>query len=286
VYVRFPAGERATVDSLHSMWIDVPGRGKVPFSVVGEASELIGVSVINRFNRQRVVNVEADVDKAMVEPGRVNRDIETKLLPEILARYPGVTSRLAGEAEEQAETTDSLRLGLIAVLLMIYAALAVPLRSYGQPLIIMAVIPFGVVGAILGHFILGSSVSMLSAIGMIGLTGIVVNDSLVLVDHIRQRLNASGENWRQAVVDGGVRRFRAVVLTSVTTFMGLLPIQLETSLQAQFVKPMAISIAFGVLFATFVTLFLVPVLYYVGRDIRKLVGREDPDPGPQSQAAA
>ena len=283
VYVRFPAGERATVDSLHSMWIDVPGRGKVPFSVVGEAKELVGISVINRFNRQRVVNVEADIDKSMVEPGLVNRDIATRLLPEILPRYPGVTSRLSGEAEEQAETTDSLRLGLIAVLLMIYAALAVPLRSYGLPLIIMSVIPFGLVGAILGHFIVGSSVSMLSAIGMIGLTGIVVNDSLVLVDHIRSRLDEGGENWRQAVIEGGVRRFRAVVLTSVTTFMGLLPIQLETSLQAQFVKPMAISIGFGVLFATFVTLFLVPALYYVGQDIRRLTGR--PEPEPETRAA-
>ncbi len=273
VYVRFPAGERATLESLRSMWIDVPGRGKVPFEVVGEARERTGVSVINRFNRQRVVNVEADVDKAMVEPSLVNEAITSKLLPEILSRYPGVSPRLSGEAEDQEKTTDTLGLGLIAVLLMIYAALAVPLRSYGLPLIIMSVIPFGLVGAILGHLILGNNVSVLSAIGMIGLTGIVVNDSLVMVDHISARIRAGGESWRSAVVEGGVRRFRPVVLTSVTTFMGLLPIQLEASLQAQFVKPMAISIGFGVLFATFITLFLVPVLYFVGRDVSEWLGK-------------
>ncbi len=273
VYVRFPARERATVESLRSMWIDIPGRGKVPFEVVGEARERIGVSVINRFNRQRVVNVEADVDKSRVEPGVVNQEIVSRLLPEILSRYPGVSSRLSGEAEEEAETADSLALGAATIMLMIYAALAVPLRSYGLPLIIMSVIPFGIVGAILGHLILGSSISILSVIGMIGLSGIVINDSLVLVDHIGERLRTQGEHWRDAVIEGGVRRFRPVLLTSVTTFMGLLPIQLETSIQAQFVKPMAISIAFGVLFATFVTLFLVPVLYFVGRDISQLLGK-------------
>ena len=134
-------------------------------------------------------------------------------------------------------------------------------------------------GAILGHLIVGSPVSMLSAIGMLGLTGIVVNDSLVMVDNINERLRSQAEHWRDAVIKGAVQRFRPVVLTSVTTFMGLLPIQLETSLQAQFVKPMAISVGFGVLFATFVTLLLVPVLYYIGRDIKALFGSAAPEPG-------
>jgi multidrug efflux pump subunit AcrB len=274
VYVRFPENERATVESLRSMWIDVPGRGKVPFEVVGEAIERTGVSVINRFNRQRVVNVQADVDKSRTEPGVVIKEVFNQQLPQILARYPGVSPRLSGEAEDEAETTDSLLLGSVTIIIMIYAALAVPLRSYSLPLIIMSVIPFGIVGAILGHLIVGSSVSVLSVIGMIGLTGIVVNDSLVMVDHISERLRNTAEHWRHAVVEGGVRRFRPVLLTSVTTFMGLLPIQLETSIQAQFVKPMAVSIAFGVMFATFVTLFLVPVLYFVGKDIGRLLGRK------------
>jgi multidrug efflux pump subunit AcrB len=282
--VRLPAKNRESLDALRLLWIDVPGRGKVPFDVVGEAVERTGVSVINRFNRQRVVNVRADVDKILVEPGALNSDIARNVLPEILKRHPSVSQRLAGEAEEQAESTSALGLGFVAVLVMIYAALAVPLRSYGLPLIIMAVIPFGLTGAVLGHFILGASVSVLSVIGMIGLTGIVVNDSLVLVDHINHRLQRGGEDWRDAVVNGAVRRFRPVVLTSLTTFVGLLPIQLETALQAQFVKPMAISVAFGVLFATAVTLVLVPVLYFVGRDIRGLFGASDESSLPEPVA--
>ncbi len=272
-YVRLPRAHRDSLNALQLLWIDVPGRGKVPFDAVGTAQEQTGVSVINRFNRQRVVNVQADVDKARLEPGAVNRDIVSNILPGILARHPGVKHRLAGEAEAQAESTGSLQWGFIAVLIMIYAALAVPLRSYVQPFIIMTVIPFGLTGAVLGHLIVGIDVSILSAIGMIGLTGIVVNDSLVLVDHINHRLHERGEAWRDAVVNGAVRRFRPVVLTSITTFVGLAPIQLETAIQAQFVKPMAVSVAFGVLFATAVTLVLVPVLYFVGRDIAGLMGR-------------
>ena len=271
---RKPAAARTSLEALHALWNDGPGRGKGPFDVVGTARERTGVSVINRFNRQRVVNVMSDLDKALLEPGEVNSQIVREVLPPILAKYPAVTHRLGGQAEQQAESTSSLGFGFIAILVMIYAALAVPLRSYGQPIIIMAVIPFGLTGAVLGHFIVGSDVSILSTIGMIGLTGIVVNDSLVLVDHINHRLQEETESWQQAVINGAVRRFRPVVLTSITTFIGLAPIQLETAIQAQFVKPMATSVAFGVLFATFVTLVLVPVLYFVGRDIKVLFSRE------------
>jgi multidrug efflux pump subunit AcrB len=275
VYVRLPAEHRNSPDALHSLWIDVPARGKIPFDVVGEAVARTGVSEINRYNRQRVVNVIADVDKAVIEPGEVNSEITRDLLPPILERHPGISYRMAGQAEEQEKSAGSLGLGFVAVLVMIYAALAVPLRSYGLPVIIMTVIPFGLVGAVLGHLIVGSDVSILSTIGMIGLTGIVVNDSLVLVDHINHRLRDRGEFWKDAVINGAVRRFRPVVLTSVTTFLGLLPIQLESSIQAEFVKPMAISVGFGVLFATFVTLVLVPVLYYVGRDFKAMLGLSD-----------
>ncbi|TDG12129.1 efflux RND transporter permease subunit [Seongchinamella unica] len=276
VYVRLPAEHRRSLNALHSLWIDVPGRGKVPFDVVGTAEERSGVSVINRFNRQRVVNVLSDLDKTRLEPGEVNAQIVREVLPPILQKYPAVSHRLSGQAEQQAESTSALGLGFVGILVMIYAALAVPLRSYGQPIIIMSVIPFGLTGAVMGHFIMGNDVSILSMIGMIGLTGIVVNDSLVLVDHINHRLEKGREAWQQAVVNGAARRFRPVVLTSITTFIGLVPIQLETAIQAQFVKPMAISVAFGVLFATFVTLVLVPVLYFVGRDIKALFVREAP----------
>jgi multidrug efflux pump subunit AcrB len=155
------------------------------------------------------------------------------------------------------------------MLIMIYAALAIPLKSYGQPLLIMAVIPFGLVGAILGHLLLGKDLSVISIIGIVAMCGVVVNDSLVLVDYINQR-RQEGLEWASAVMEAGERRFRAVILTSVTTFVGLLPIQLETSIQAQFLKPMAISVAFGVLFATVMTLLLVPVLYFIAKDAQAL----------------
>jgi multidrug efflux pump subunit AcrB len=270
VYVRFPESQRSELDTLKDMWIRLPDGRRVPFAVVGEARERIGVSTINRFNRKRVVNVLGNVDKSRVEPGEVNAAIVDELLPPILERHPGVSARLSGEAEAQAETGRTLLLGLVAILLMIYAALAIPLKSYLQPLIIMAVIPFGLGGAVLGHFLLGKEVSILSIIGMLGLVGVVVNDSLVLVDYINHRIG-EGRHWAEAVLDAGVRRFRAVVLTSVTTFVGLLPIQLETSIQSNFVKPMAISVAFGVLFSTVITLLLVPSLYYIGRDLHDLL---------------
>ncbi len=278
VYVRLPQADRKSLESLHSLWINVPGRGKVPFDVVGTAVQRTGVSVINRFDRRRVVNVRADVDKTRIEPGEVNASVMKDVMPGIAKRHPGISYRLAGEGETQADSTTALEWGFVAIVVMIYGALAIPLRSYKQPLIIMSVIPFGLTGAVLGHLILGNSVSILSVIGMIGLTGIVVNDSLVMVDHINHRLNDRGEYWRDAVLNGAVRRFRPVVLTSLTTFMGLLPIQMETSIQAQFVKPMAISVAFGVLFATAVTLLLVPILYYVGQDLRRLFGGRDEVP--------
>jgi multidrug efflux pump subunit AcrB len=153
---------------------------------------------------------------------------------------------------------------------MIFAALAIPLKSYVEPLLIMSVIPFGIVGAILGHLLLGKDMSMLSVIGILGLVGVVVNDSLVMVDFINHHID-EGHDWPEAVTQAGPQRFRAVILTSITTFLGLVPIQLETSIQSEFVKPMAISIAFGVLFATFVTLFLVPVLYFIARDVSERV---------------
>lgn len=273
VYVRFPEHRRASLDSLKTMWIETPGGQKVPFDVVGTVHARTGVSTINHFNRQRVVNVRAEVNKSLVEPGKVNGALREKILPAVLAQYPDVNFRFRGEAEAQEDSSATLLLGVIVVLIMIYAALAIPLKSYAQPFLIMSAIPFGIVGAFLGHFILGKEINVLSVVGMVGLTGIVVNDSLVLVDYINHRIE-QGAHWRDAVMQAGVRRFRAVILTSVTTFMGLLPIQLETSIQSEFVKPMAISVAFGVLFATLVTLFLVPVLFFVANDLKRLVVRE------------
>ncbi len=265
VYARFPASERNSLQTLRNMWVHLPNGNKVPFTVVGEIHERTGISVINRIDRRRVVNVQADVNKSLLEPGQVLTVLEQEIIPAVLADYPNVNYRFTGEAEEQADTTESLLLTGLIMIMMVYAALAIPLKSYTQPLLIMSVIPFGVVGALVGHLLMGKDISIISIIGMVALSGVVINDSLVLVDYINQRMR-TGQDWAAAVLAAGERRFRAVILTSATTFMGLLPIQLETSIQAQFLKPMAISIAFGVLFSTFVTLLLVPVLYFIARD--------------------
>jgi len=279
VYARFPKSERDSIEALHSMWIRLPNGKEVPFDVVGEIVESTGVSAINRIDRTRVVNIQADVDKSRIAPSKVLDSLKDGVLADINKHYPSVKVHLGGEAEEQEQNTTALKLGSLVVLILIFAALAIPLKSYGQPLIIMSVIPFGAFGAIAGHLLLGKDLSIISIIGIVALIGIVVNDSLVLVDYINQERKA-GLPWRTAVLTAGERRFRAVVLTSATTFMGLLPIQLEASIQAQFLKPMAISVAFGVLFATTVTLILVPILIFVVNDIRRqfyrLIGKERP----------
>ena len=272
VYVRLPADDRAKISSLESLWIRLPDGRKVPFSVVGEVRELVGLSEINRIDRKRVVNVLADINKLVVEPGEVNRILTSEILPVILQQYPGVSYHLGGEAEDTEQTSSSLQYGLVVVLLMIFGALAIPLKSYVEPLLIMSVIPFGIIGAIIGHLVLGMDVSMLSVIGIVGLVGVVVNDSLVMVDFINHYID-EGHEWREAVLEAGPMRFRAVILTSITTFLGLLPIQLETSIQSEFVKPMATSVAFGVLFATFVTLILVPVMYFISKDMDRLLAK-------------
>jgi multidrug efflux pump subunit AcrB len=278
VYVRLPEEARTRLETLQSLWINLPDGRRVPFSVVGSAREQTGLSVINRIDLSRVVDVQADVDKSQVSSSEVTDLIERTMLPDILARHPSVRYSVAGEVEEQRETSQGLLYGSLIVLILIYAALAIPLKSYLEPLLIMSVIPFGVTGAFLGHLILGMDVSILSAIGIIGLIGVVVNDSLVLVDFINHYID-EGHDWKSAVLEAGPMRFRAVMLTSLTTFLGLLPIQLETSIQAQFVKPMATSVAFGIFFSTAVTLFLVPTLYYVSQDFRRLFARRPLVPG-------
>lgn len=269
VYVRLPEQQRSRLDALQELWINLPDGRRVPFPMVGTASEQTGLSVIQRVDLSRVVNVQADVNKSVTSSSEVIALIERSVLPDILARHPSVRYDVAGEVEEQRDTSSGLLYGMIIVLILIYAALAIPLKSYLEPLLIMSVIPFGVTGAFLGHLILGMDVSVLSAIGIIGLIGVVVNDSLVLVDHINHYVD-EGHDWRTAVLEAGPSRFRAILLTSLTTFLGLLPIQLETSLQAQFVKPMATSVAFGIFFSTAVTLFLVPTLYYISQDLRQV----------------
>ncbi len=268
VMVRFPRAERDSVGYLDNMKIRTAAGGRVPFGAVAEVELTESPSLIRRFDRERAVQVSAEVDKEKYEPKKIQDDIMNKELPQVLANFPGVRSRLSGASLQQVEIqSDLLRGGLLAVFL-IYALMAIPLKSYAQPLIIMSVIPFGIIGALIGHLILGIPVSMTSYFGIIALSGVVVNDSLILVDFVN-RERAAGVELVQAVRNAARSRFRAILLTSLTTFLGLAPIAIfETSLQAMIVVPMAASLAFGILFATVITLFLIPVLYLILNDFK------------------
>ncbi|RUO26070.1 acriflavin resistance protein [Aliidiomarina minuta] len=267
VMVRYPLSERQSIGNLENMRIRTADGRQIPFNAVAEAIEADGYSTISRVNGVRSVNVRARVDTDRVEPFTIIRDIRANYIPDILAQYPNVTFGLEGASQDEQDALGSLATGAIFALFGIYALMAIPLRSYSQPLIIMSVIPFGIIGAVAGHWILGMPISILSLFGIIALAGVVVNDSLILVDYVNKS-REHGDSLKQAVVDAGCARFRAIVLTSLTTFAGLLPIVLERSLQAQMVIPMAISLAFGILFATVITLLLIPCLYLVLDDLK------------------
>ncbi len=278
VMVRYPVEERETLASLEDMRIRTSTGAEVPFSFAGRAEFGRGFATIQRIDRRRVLNITADVDPAVVTANEVVGDLEANVLPELLAGYPGIQSSFAGEQEEQRQTFEGLFEALGVALIVIYALLAIPFRSYLQPMIVMSAIPFGLIGAVMGHLAVGLSLTMLSLLGLIALTGVVVNDSLVMVDFINRRV-AAGMKVGEAIRDAGAARFRPIVLTSLTTFVGLLPLLLERSFQAQFLVPMAVSLAFGVLFATAITLLLVPALYAILNDFRSQVavhGRQPP----------
>ena len=268
VMVRYPEQQRRSVDSLYHMRIQAPGGARVPFAYVADAKVGQGYSTIRRVDRNRVVNVTADVNKKLGNVNQVVSDLRP-YLDELRIRFPSVRYTFEGEQREQSESYGSLYFGALFVLFAIYSLLAIPFRSYLQPIIVMLIIPFSVVGAILGHMIMGMNLSIMSIMGLLALAGVVVNDSLVLVDWINRR-RREGMGTKDAVRNAGVARFRAILLTSLTTFAGLMPLIFEKSTQAQFLIPMAVSLGFGILFATFITLILVPVCYLLLEDITGL----------------
>ena len=239
--------------------------------MLGDVVELIeteGVSYIRRESGYRSVYVWGAIDEEQVEPNEVVKQIKDELLPQLFERYPNVRTELGGSIEEQQAQQNEQIMFFVAGMILVYILLAVPLKSYGQPLIIMSVIPFSMTGAIWGHFLLGLDLSMMSTFGLIAAAGVVINDSLVMTDFINQR-RRQGMAIKEAVVEAGCARFRAITLTSITTFCGVLPIMFETSLQATFVIPMAVGLGFAVMYATLVTLVLVPCLYLILQDLHK-----------------
>ncbi len=258
VYVRLPEDERDAISDVERYMIRVPG-GEVPLNQVAEATFGEAPSVVRRKDGRRVVTVTADVVPTVVTGQEISDQLVSEVLPALAKDYPQLLYSFGGEQEEQAESFGALGRGFLLVLFVMYALLAIPFRSYIQPIIIMSAVPFGVIGAIIGHLILGISVGILSLFGIIGVAGVVVNDSLVMIDFINER-RLAGRRMRDAIIDGAKARFRPILLTSITTFLGVAPLVLETSLQAQFLIPMAASLAFGVVFATAILMLLVPAL--------------------------
>ena len=286
VMVRYPREDRRSIANLENMRIRTPSGDEVPFYSVADISFGTAFSRINRQNRKRTVTVSADIDPQVVEPGEIIKEISDEYIPELLSRHPGVSYGLEGASLEEIELIRNLTVASVAALFLIYALIAIPLHSYTQPLVIMSVIPFGLIGAMVGHIVLGKAISMFSLFGLIALAGVVVNDSLIMIDFINKARQA-GLPVKEAVIQSGTQRFRAIVVTSLTTAVGLMPIMAEKSVQAQFVQPMAISLSFGIIFATVITLFLIPSLYMLQldfgvwiHDMRDLLLGRDPAPRP------
>lgn len=268
VMLRYPAGQRRSLSNLENMMIRSADGTEVPFTEVARISSARGPSVLYRIDRKRTLNVTADANKDTADIDAIKRDLNT-FLAELVSAHPQIAWSLEGEAKEQRETLTTIFTGVAGVLCVIYALLAIPFRSYLQPLVVMTIIPFSLIGAILGHLLMGMALSITSLLGILALSGIVVNDSLVLVDYIN-RQRAKGIDMMDAVRNAGVARFRAIILTSLTTFAGLMPLLFDKSTQAQFLIPMAVSLGFGILFATLITLVLVPANYLIMEDIQRL----------------
>ncbi|KXJ54252.1 MAG: acriflavin resistance protein [Colwellia sp. Phe_37] len=274
VMVRYPLEQRSSVGHVDDVMIQAPNGAELPLSELATITLKEGVTRIRRENGNRTINVWASVDAEQVEPFKVATDIRDNFIPELLRKYPQVQSEVSGSIQEEMESASSQIRDFVISSLIIFSLLAIPLKSYAQATMIMVVIPFGVIGAVLGHFILGMDLSALSVMGILAAAGVVVNDSLVMVDYVNNA-RKRGERLKDAVMHAGTKRFRAILLTSITTFIGLVPIIFfEVSAQAQIVIPMAVSLAFGVLFATIVTLVLIPCLYLIIEDLRVMLRRK------------
>ena len=266
VLVRYSESERRSLETLYRMRIRLSNGDEVPFHTVASVSETRGYATINRADRRRVVNISAKVDQEAGNANEINAFLRNHVLSKLRRDMPGLYYSFEGAEKERMDSLKSLAKALLVALIAIFAVLAIQLGSYTQPLIIMSVIPLGFVGAAIGHWLLGYPISFFSMFGLVALSGVVVNDSLILMDMIN-RLRKNGLSVRSAVLTAGQRRFRPIFFTTLTTCVGLAPIISEKSLQAQFLIPMAISLAFGVAFATLITLFVVPALYIIRSQI-------------------
>ena len=271
-YVRLPADERDAITDIEGYLIRTPNGAEVPVTSVAEMTSGMSVPAIRRKDGQRIVTVTADVDASVISGNEANEILANSILADLTAVYPGLTYSFGGEQQQQLESLDALYRGFAIALIMIFALLAIPLRSYTKPFIIMAVIPFGFIGVILGHWVLGVALSAVSFMGIFGLSGVVVNDSLVMIDFIDQKLG-DGDSSRTAIIEGAKGRFRPIMLTTVTTFLGFTPLILERAIQAQFLIPFAASLGCGILVTTAILMMVVPALYTIRLRLIALRGR-------------
>ncbi len=279
VYVRYPESSRASIEALNSFRVQLPDGGRAPLFTVASVEESRAYSTIRRIDGRRVVTVSADVDEAVSTPTIANEIILQSVMPELAETYPGLRWVRAGATREQNEDLAAIGSAFIVVLLVIFAMIATQLRSYLQPLAILVSIPLGVAGAILGHLVLGFSLSFISIFGIVALAGVAVNASVVLVD-LYNKHRESGKAPVDAAAAAAARRFRPIVLTTLTTALGLAPLLFETSPQAQFLIPMAVSLGFGIVVSGFMVLFVTPAVAVITEDIRQLVRprRSDAEP--------
>jgi len=273
--VRLPREQRIRQYDLEELLIRTPQGTDVPLAQIARVKPGRAYTAINRRNGRRTVTVTANVEP-MSQTSQVQATLESEVLPQLAEHFPGLSYRWEGRQQDMMESTSSLFSGLFLALFAIYALLAVPFRSYYQPIIVMIAIPFGIVGAVLGHIIMGYSLSLMSMMGIVALCGVVVNDSLILIDYANRQWR-KGVSAFDAIHQAGGRRFRPILMTTLTTFGGLSPMIFETSRQARFMIPMAISLGFGILFATSITLVIVPCLYLISDDVRKVAQRLLPD---------
>jgi len=271
IMARLPEEERRSEQYLHTLMIRTPAGGEIPLQEAVRMERGRAYTEIRRADGRRAVSVTADVIKGEANAGKVLAEVKREILPRLARRYPGVRFAFEGRQRDQREGLSALAVGFSVALLAIFSMLAVPLRSYLQPCIIMSAIPFGFVGAVVGHLLMGYDLSLVSVMGLIALAGVAVNDSLVFV-YFTNELRGKGIPLEEAVVQAGAGRFRPIMLTSLTTFLGLAPMIFETSVQARFLIPMALSLGFGVMFSTIITLLLVPALYLIIEDLKEIFG--------------
>ena len=259
VYTRLPAREREAITDVEGYLIQTRPEGKVSINQVATMTMGVSPPVIRRKDGQRIVTVTADVNDEVISGAQANEILENRFLADLTASDPELTYSFGGEQQQQLESLDALNRGFILAMLGIYALLAIPLRSYRKPFLLMAIVPFGLIGVILGHLILGLPLSAASFLGFFGLSGVIVNDALVMIDSIDQRIRG-GSTPRQAIIEGAKSRFRPIMLTSVTTFLAFTPLILEPAIQAQFLTPFAASLGIGIMITTGLLMLLLPAL--------------------------